>query len=351
VACFIASSALAQPADAPVRPHAGMLRYPDVSQSQIVFTYAGDLWLAPIGGGTATPLASPPGQESFPKFSPDGKSIAFVGNYDGGRDLYIVPAAGGLPTRVTHHPSTSDDISGDRSKLRNFTQIFERAIQITQTRKGMDMEVVMNELQLQIKYRTMEIKRELDLSVINGKAYYDGSYVTGDYAYRTMNGIVAMLRDPDMDNTNEDTLVTQISGALTVGNINTLLYNIWNAGGLDEMSDPIIAVGASQQRVIAAFEKDIRRVEQGERQVGYYRDIFLSDMGTELPIVLDRWIPQDKLIVLDRSRVSLKPLQGDAWHLEKMAKTGRSEKWQLSGQYGLELRNPGKCHGMLYDLT
>lgn len=103
VVMLLASSAFALES---VRPHAGMLRYPDVSQSQVVFVYAGDLWLAPIEGGHAVPLASPPGQEAFPKFSPDGKQIAFVGSYDGNRDLYTVPASGGLPTRVTHHPAS-----------------------------------------------------------------------------------------------------------------------------------------------------------------------------------------------------------------------------------------------------
>jgi hypothetical protein len=110
-------------------------------------------------------------------------------------------------------------------------------------------------------------------------------------------------------------------------------------------------VGGKQQRVIASFESYLRRVEQGERQVGYYRDTFLSDMGKEFPIVLDRWMPIDKLLVLDRSRVALRALRGDAWHMEKMAKTGRSEKWQISGQYTIEVRNPDKCHGMLRDLT
>jgi len=75
----------------------------------------------------------------------------------------------------------------------------------------------------------------------------------------------------------------------------------------------------------------------------------LSDMGVELPIVLDRWMPLDKVLVVDRSRVALRALSGDAWHMEKMAKTGRSEKWQISGQYGLECRNPGACHGLIYD--
>jgi tricorn protease len=87
------------------RPHAGMLRYPDVSQKQIVFVYANDLWLVPREGGPATPLAGPPGPEIFPRFSPDGRFIAFVGNYDGNRDLYTIPVDGGVPHRVTYHPA------------------------------------------------------------------------------------------------------------------------------------------------------------------------------------------------------------------------------------------------------
>ncbi len=90
---------------ADIRPHAGMLRNPDVSASHIVFVYANDLWLVPREGGTATPLASPPGQETFPRFSPDGDTIAFVGNYDGNRDLYTIPVDGGSAFRVTHHPA------------------------------------------------------------------------------------------------------------------------------------------------------------------------------------------------------------------------------------------------------
>ncbi len=89
---------------ADVRPHAGMLRYPDVSKDQIAFSYANDLWLAPRDGGIAIPLASPPGVEFHPRFTPDGKTIAFVGNYDGNQDLYTIRVDGGVPVRVTHHP-------------------------------------------------------------------------------------------------------------------------------------------------------------------------------------------------------------------------------------------------------
>ncbi len=84
----------------------GMIRFPDVNDSQIVFRYGNDLWMVPLTGGTASPLASPVGGEVFPKFSPDGKTIAFMGNYDGNQDLYTIPVTGGEPFRVTHHPTS-----------------------------------------------------------------------------------------------------------------------------------------------------------------------------------------------------------------------------------------------------
>lgn len=106
-------------AAAQVTPASGMMRYPDVSESQVCFVYANDIWVAPKDGGVASPLASPPGMEAFPRFSPDGKSIAFVGNYDGGRDLYTISVAGGAPFRVTHHPGgeTLADWSPDGKSL------------------------------------------------------------------------------------------------------------------------------------------------------------------------------------------------------------------------------------------
>jgi len=82
---------------------ARMLRYPDVSATQIAFVYAGDIWVAPKTGGAAMRLSSPKGEESFPRFSPDGSEIAFSGNYDGNEDIYVVPATGGLPRRLTYH--------------------------------------------------------------------------------------------------------------------------------------------------------------------------------------------------------------------------------------------------------
>jgi tricorn protease len=86
--------------------NAGLFRFPDVSKTQIVFSYANDLWIVPKEGGTAEKLSSPPGVEIFPKFSPDGKFIAFTGNYDGNNDVYLIPSGGGVPLRLTEHGYT-----------------------------------------------------------------------------------------------------------------------------------------------------------------------------------------------------------------------------------------------------
>ena len=81
-----------------------LMRQPDISKDNVVFSYAGDLWIVPRSGGQARQLTSHPGDELFPKFSPDGKSIAFTGDYDGNPDVYVMPTQGGEPKRLTYHP-------------------------------------------------------------------------------------------------------------------------------------------------------------------------------------------------------------------------------------------------------
>jgi tricorn protease len=102
---FIVSLCCSVAMAATVEPHGGMMRYPDVSSTHIVFVYADDIWVVPRAGGVASPLASPPGGEAFPRFSPDGRTIAFNGNYDGNYDIYTVAIEGGIPQRITYHSS------------------------------------------------------------------------------------------------------------------------------------------------------------------------------------------------------------------------------------------------------
>ncbi len=82
-----------------------LLRFPDIHGSHVVFCYAGDIWKASADGGTAVRLTAHAGQELFPRFSPDGKWIAFTGQYDGDEQVYIIPSEGGIPKQLTYYPA------------------------------------------------------------------------------------------------------------------------------------------------------------------------------------------------------------------------------------------------------
>ncbi len=85
---------------------ARLFRYPAVSSTQISFVYGGDIWIVSKSGGTAIRVTSSTGEESFPRFSPDGKTLAYTATYRGNADIYTIPVTGGVPTRLTWHAMT-----------------------------------------------------------------------------------------------------------------------------------------------------------------------------------------------------------------------------------------------------
>lgn len=103
--CSALILALAVLAPSRAQAQTRLLRFPDVHGDRVVFTYAGDLWTASITGGAATRLTAHPGAEVFAHFSPDGKWIAFTGQYDGDEQVYVMPATGGEPKQLTYYPA------------------------------------------------------------------------------------------------------------------------------------------------------------------------------------------------------------------------------------------------------
>ena len=93
---------------------ARLLRFPTIYEDQIVFSYAGDLYSVNSNGGVARRLTSHDGYEMFPRFSPDGKQIAFTGQYDGNTEVFLIPSEGGVPKRLTHTATLGRDDLGDR---------------------------------------------------------------------------------------------------------------------------------------------------------------------------------------------------------------------------------------------
>jgi tricorn protease len=93
---------------------ARLLRFPAISATQIVFTYAGDLYTVSTTGGVARKVTNDVGFEMFARFSPDGKWIAFTGQYDGNTEVYLMPAEGGIPKRLTFTATLGRDDVSDR---------------------------------------------------------------------------------------------------------------------------------------------------------------------------------------------------------------------------------------------
>ena len=125
-----------------------LFRQPAINQTEIVFVYAGDLWIVSRNGGDARRLTTGIGIENNPYFSPDGNWIAFSGEYDGNTDVYLIPKTGGVPKRLTFHPSP-DRVSGwtpdgknvlftsNRNAYANFFRLFS----MTVTGEGLPSEI------------------------------------------------------------------------------------------------------------------------------------------------------------------------------------------------------------------
>jgi tricorn protease len=99
---------------AAAQEEARLLRFPAIHGQTVVFSYAGNLYTASAEGGVARRLTSHEGYEMFARFSPDGKHIAFTGQYDGNTEVYVMPADGGVPKRLTFTATLSRDDLSDR---------------------------------------------------------------------------------------------------------------------------------------------------------------------------------------------------------------------------------------------
>lgn len=112
-----------------------LMRFPDIHGDQVVFVHGEDIWKVSVNGGSAVRLTIHDGEERFPKFSPDGKMIAFTAEYDGNQDVYVMDENGGGVTRLTYHPDADNVVgwhpvrnkvlfSSSRSSYSRFERLF-----------------------------------------------------------------------------------------------------------------------------------------------------------------------------------------------------------------------------------
>ncbi|WP_207632741.1 S41 family peptidase [Foetidibacter luteolus] len=122
VLIFLAVLIAAAPATA---QEARLMRFPAIYNNQVVFSYAGDLFTVDKNGGMARKLTSDIGYEMFSRFSPDGKNLAFTGQYDGNTEVFVMPAGGGAPKRVTYTATLGRDNIADRMGPNNIVMTWQ----------------------------------------------------------------------------------------------------------------------------------------------------------------------------------------------------------------------------------
>jgi len=223
------------------------------------------------------------------------------------------------------------DESTTRGLKFNFTQIFSKGVKITGTAKAIDHAGVSSEDDYQIDLRLRELKRELDRTCIMGvRAASDVSSTV----YGTMGGIIDFVSRINTTNTNTT------AETLTPTVLNAMCKQIYNAGGTPDF----VLVGGTQKQKISTFDQEYRRSTFDSKRAGYVVEQFISDLGFDLKVIVDRWMPIDVAIVGDSSKVKIMPLNGRAFSLEQLAKTGDSDDWQIVGEYTMEVRNADAAH-------
>lgn len=240
-------------------------------------------------------------------------------------------AAGATPTLqiIANPKQESEDAPDDESRVRvkvsNYTQIFQKGIRISHTMRSVLQAGVADEFTFQIARRLMEIERELDSALILGIKSGDAG---SDSAYRTMGGLLEYASQSG-GNTNTT------SEALTPTVLNDMCKQIWDDGGIPNF----VLVSGKQKRRISAFDQSYRRMTYDGNTAGYVVDKFVSDLGFVLDVIVDPWVPDDVAIVGDLAKVRVMPLRNDSMRAEELAKTGRSHKAHVTGQYTCEVRN------------
>lgn len=234
------------------------------------------------------------------------------------------------------------DESTTRTLSYNYTQIFSKGVKITGTAQSIDHAGVSNEDDYQIDLRLRELKRELDRTCIMGMRA--ASDVTAS-VYGTMAGIIDFVGYIP----NVSAVTGNINGTaetLTPSVLNTMAKQVFDDGGMPD----IVLVGGVQKQKISGFDQEFRRSTLDTRRAGYTVEEFVTDLGWNLRVIVDRWVPKDVALVLDSSKIKILPLKGRAMFLEKLGKTGDSNDWQILGEYTMEVRNAAQAHAYHFNL-
>lgn len=235
---------------------------------------------------------------------------------------------------------SQEDWTKERATAYNYHTVFGLGLAISYTRQYIEHAGIASEFAHQTAYRLKEIMRSLDSSIINSiRSASEGS----DSDYSSMAGLIEWVSQSSGN-------VTTTAEDLTESVVNALFKNIWDDSG-GAMSRGFILVGGALKRVISTFDQAYRRTTTDSRRAGFTVEQFLTDLGFELEVIVDPWMPNDMLIIGDLDRIKVGPMRGDAMRVENLAKTGRMLEAMVTGQYTMEVRNATQCFGIHTNLV
>lgn len=234
----------------------------------------------------------------------------------------------------------------NRVRKQNYTQIFTAAVEVSGSQLAAQSIGLADELDFQKQERLRELLRDLENCVINGvapAATQQGSSTVR----RSMKGILASIATnifqpdgagiPPGDGGNQDLLNEAV--------LNAAMKAVWeqSSGSIDT-----IVCGGFQKRRINSFISTSQRFAENTTTFNSMVDVYESDFGI-CRVVLCRWMPADKVLLLDSSRLGVLPLGGRSFHFKPLATTGDSEVGQVIGEYTLEFRNEN-AHAVIKSL-
>jgi hypothetical protein len=230
----------------------------------------------------------------------------------------------------------------NRVRKGNYTQIFTAAVEVSGSDLAARQLGLADEMDYQKQERLRELVRDLENTVINGgqaAANPQGSSTVR----RSMKGILHHI-STNLFETGDAGFPTGLN--LSEEMLNHVLRSIWesSSGNVD-----LIVVGGYQKRLINTFLTDVRTFGAEDT---VYRDLislYESDFG-RCRIVTSRWVPQDAVLMLDSTRISVLPLAGRSFHFKPLASSGDYECGELIGEYTLELKNEA-AHGVIRGLN
>lgn len=217
----------------------------------------------------------------------------------------------------------------NRQRRENFTQIFTESVMISGSLDAVGLHAVEREFDYQVIQRLRELLRSLEQSVINGfksAASPEGSAS----ARRTMGGLLQFISGPDA------VVHDAAAAALDEATLNSALRACWEKGG----RPGAIVCGGFQKRRISSFIQSARRYEAESTVLKSLVDVYESDFGAQR-VILSRWVPADKVLLLDLDKIQVLPLQGRSFFVKPLAESGDFRKAQIIGEYTLEVLNAG----------